>query len=368
MSILENAPAFSSPASQFDFEAETALLSSYDLEPLYFPKKRKIITRTETIFNTELLAFEENTGTGDDYEDRCGMCYEIKPERYIGCCKSNYCRACIEGCLKHNHPTCPNCRNKNYLPEPRKIQKTTTIIKKIELTDDMIHKYRLEQEVLKKIADNKAYYLQHIDGKEYGELDLSQRTYLNILQLLSTDILEDEGGDDDNETARRFYIDEPLNPNNETSEDLIICKNSYELVYRAEQSYKRFLIACQTEEGLVDMLTDSLADGPLYFPRDFIYDYCLKDSFFNALTGINDPIFEAIYEEQNEDFLKLIMKDDLKDILKHNYKEISYDYMKDIVGYDGYEETFLFYLDKDGNKRKRENIFLMYREYEVSGL
>lgn len=365
MSILENAPAFSSPASQFDFEAETAVLSSYDLEPLYFPKKQKIITKTETIFNTELLVFEENKETGDDYEDRCGLCFEIKPERYIGCCKSNYCKDCIEGCLKRNHPTCPNCRNKNYLPEPRQKTIKTETIRNIVLTDDMIHKYRLEQEVLKNIADNRAYYLENIDGKEYNELDLSQRIYLNILQLLSTDILGDES---DDETARRFYIDGPLNPYNETGEDLVICNNSYELIYRTPHTYKRFHIKCETEEGLVDILTDSLADGPLYFPREFIFDYCLKPSFFEALTGINDPIFEAIYDEHNEDFLKLMLADDLKDILKHNYTEISYDYMKDIVGYDGYEETFLFYLDKDGNRRKRENIFLMYREYEVSGL
>ena len=369
---MSNNTLFTSPASQFDFEAETALSLSYDLEPLYFPKKQKIVRKTETIFNTELLVFEENTETGDDYEDRCCICFEIKPERYMGCCKGNFCRDCIVRCLKNNQPTCPNCRNKKYLPEPRQKTITTETIRNIVITDDMIHKYRKEQEVLKNIADNRAYYLEHIDGKEYNELDLSQRIYLNILQLLSTDII----GEEDDATSRSFYISEAsslqpmenLNPNNENGEDLVVCNNSYELVYRAEQSYKLYFIECQTEDFLVDTLTDSLADGPLYFPREFIYHYCLKPCFFGALTGIDDPIFEAIYEEQNDDFLRYMLVDNLKDILKHNYKEISYDYLKDILGYDAVEETFLFYLDKDGCKKTLGNVFLMYRQSYVAGL
>lgn len=365
-------PADASANVFFDYEEETALIQSYIHTPLHFPPKEKKVYERKQVFNTESLKFEA-VEEGED----CYICHEPVEMKYSnkGCgCSAVVCKDCVDGMLLAYHSdrtqikkyqVCCNCRSNSFMPEIKSETINTLVaIHPIKITDGEVKRYRNEIKALQNIRENNEYFINEIDGKELKEMTTEQMLYWNVASFLCEDILKEEMYN----LANRFYITDfdvtermkIINKNNEKINDCLI-GSTFDLLYRGatRNRYEVYSISVYSRKELYDLLLDSCIESPIYFPRWFVFEYCLKKEFKSALDGEDDPILDAVYENENSSFLSEMLgkPNAILEAIETHFDDLN---VVDILGRDGLLNCIIKYFDNEKNEVVSDDVIIVY--------
>ena len=366
---MTSSSASSSAVSCFFNEpAELAYLSSceYYHDPFFFPENKVVpINRTETVFNTSTLTFEEIQP--DDDECALFMCNEVDPDsrvKYItsSCgCKSFICKSCLLQNLEQNNNfnACPFCRNRNFCP--RLVRQSITITDGYTtqpITELIIHKYRKELQILENLKINGDYCRNNILDKDFKTLTAYERYYWNIHYAFVSDICGDEYTDI--EGANNFYIDrgtyyngvpsiDDFNTPNTTA-DLVSSRTTIVVRNHSSKSYDSYDLNFMTENDIATSIADQIGEYPFCVCSSFIFEYCITKDFKNALGNSenNDLWVNILGDNDNEDFLRNMLRPnaEIVDAVKLHYLNQSWgnDDIEEILGYKMIIETNIKHL------------------------
>lgn len=350
MTSHSSTPAF------FNEPAELAYLASceFHTDPFYFPEpKVQEIRKTETIFNTSTLTFEEQQP--DDEAECALMCGDETPNgrtKYLptSCTHTDFiCRGCVLRSLEANNRfnICPFCRNPNFCP--RITRQTLTTIEGYTtkpITEAMINKYRKELFILERMKINGDYYRDNIHDKEFKDLTPYEQLYYNIHYAFTYDIGEER--DDDIDGAYNFFIKGspdaygvPTVDNFNTPQDTSdLMSETFSIVARDADSgvYCVYSLNFMTRDDFAVSIADYLVQNPYSFSSSFIFTYLIQTKFKNALLNEESELWvQIIKDDDNEEFLRSMLKphDELVENIEQQYiGDYWGDDINEIMGYE----------------------------------